>query len=366
MTRFLAELASEERAHSLVPPLRFAVVGGGYYRSAIPTMKNFRFLLRLKLTRIFVFGTAALPDDLVVFCQARNIGLEQIEIEDGIPATSALVFFRAIQLTLDSEREAGQEGRALFCCKDGGAHTSLYFAFLRYLQGWSEASALREAARMGEGQSVKPLSALISTFEKEREKERKGEGGKDAATSKDVRLSEGDGEGKGEGQGESEKREREVEEDENELDTAPSLLPSSSHLFPLSSIPVMPPLDFHPPFARAHEGRKRRASIGHAEGVMARAEAVQLDGYLQRTWLNDVGVLVSILPVCSRPLPPGGLKIGGEEEGGVERWAKRMVRASTSSDINSLSVEGMTDLTKRTVAMVQLCVRKEWREAGQR
>ena len=80
----------------LVPPFRFAQVERGIYRSAYPTLKNYRFLdrsccppvnrvstvlcLRLQLQTIVSLAPLPPIEDLVEYAQTRGIELQHIQV----------------------------------------------------------------------------------------------------------------------------------------------------------------------------------------------------------------------------------------------------------------------------------------------
>jgi len=60
---------------SYIPPFRYAIVEAGIYRGAYPTVRNFRFLDRLKLRTIISLVPSAPIADLEEYCTHSGIEL---------------------------------------------------------------------------------------------------------------------------------------------------------------------------------------------------------------------------------------------------------------------------------------------------
>ena len=64
---------AEAFVRTLIPPFRFSAVEEGLYRGAHPTLKNFRFLRRLRLKTI-ISVTPELPtSDVKEFCNDEKV-----------------------------------------------------------------------------------------------------------------------------------------------------------------------------------------------------------------------------------------------------------------------------------------------------
>ena len=65
----------------LVPPFSFAAVEEGVYRGAYPTLKNFRFMRRLRLTSLVSLVPEAPTADLAEFCSHERISLHHFPVD---------------------------------------------------------------------------------------------------------------------------------------------------------------------------------------------------------------------------------------------------------------------------------------------
>ena len=75
----------------IIPPFRFAAIevesdavgncSHGLYRSAYPSLKNFRFLLHLKLRTIVSLVPAEPVQDLIEFCDSNGINNVHIRVD---------------------------------------------------------------------------------------------------------------------------------------------------------------------------------------------------------------------------------------------------------------------------------------------
>jgi tyrosine-protein phosphatase OCA6 len=59
----------------LYPPLRFATVEEGIYRGAYPTLRNFRYLRRLRLRTVVSLAPIGATADLEAWCEAEEAQL---------------------------------------------------------------------------------------------------------------------------------------------------------------------------------------------------------------------------------------------------------------------------------------------------
>ena len=59
----------------LYPPLRFATVEEGIYRGAYPTLRNFRYLRRLRLRTVVSLAPIGATADLEAWCESEEAQL---------------------------------------------------------------------------------------------------------------------------------------------------------------------------------------------------------------------------------------------------------------------------------------------------
>jgi tyrosine-protein phosphatase OCA6 len=135
----------------LIPPFRFAAVEDGLLRGAHPTLRNYRFLRRLRLrTIVSLIAEDTAAADLAEFCATEDIDLvtrRAAKYDDGdvLSMTEPLVA-AVLSLLLDTARHP------LFLhCRDGGHNTGLVVMCLRRLQHWTNEAIHDEHRRYTKG-----------------------------------------------------------------------------------------------------------------------------------------------------------------------------------------------------------------------
>ncbi|XP_042411174.1 probable tyrosine-protein phosphatase DSP2 [Zingiber officinale] len=123
-----------------VPPLNFAMVDHGIYRSGFPSPDNFRFLKTLKLRSILCLCQDPYPDINIKFLQENRITLVKIGIDGSKEATIPENKIReALKVVLDVRNHP-----LLIHCKRGKHRTGCVVGCVRKLQRWCIASAIDE------------------------------------------------------------------------------------------------------------------------------------------------------------------------------------------------------------------------------
>ena len=130
----------------LIPPFRYALVEEGFHRGAHPSLKNMRYMRRLKLrTIISLIPDADNPSsDLVEFCKEENINhiIHQLaKYNDGFTHTPELVATILAQVLDPANRPV------FLHCLDGRQNTGLVIMCLRKLQNWCLSSIIDEFRR---------------------------------------------------------------------------------------------------------------------------------------------------------------------------------------------------------------------------
>lgn len=153
----------------LVPPINFALVAPGVYRSGHPNRKNFSFLLGLSLKTIIYLESMTYRPDSQVFVDSCNIHLHTFDLSDEsslftpkgkeeIAAVMALVLDRRNHPVLIHD-DMGKSTVSLVC------------ALLRRLQRWSLTGIFAEGdmfaghAGGSEGSGVGEAGREVSQFE---------------------------------------------------------------------------------------------------------------------------------------------------------------------------------------------------------
>uniref|UniRef100_A0A0D6R9X2 Tyrosine-protein phosphatase domain-containing protein n=1 Tax=Araucaria cunninghamii TaxID=56994 RepID=A0A0D6R9X2_ARACU len=130
---------------SFVPPLNFAMVDKGIYRSGFPNSTNFPFLKTLKLRSIIYLCHGAYPEVNMEFLRAQNIQIFHFPKESfqgTVMGISEEVICEALKILLDVRNHP-----VLIHCKRGKRPTSCLVACYRKVQNWCLASVFDEYQR---------------------------------------------------------------------------------------------------------------------------------------------------------------------------------------------------------------------------
>ncbi|XVF87802.1 hypothetical protein PTKIN_Ptkin18bG0150300 [Pterospermum kingtungense] len=133
------------REELFVPPLNFAMVDNGVFRSGFPDSANFRFLQSLGLRSIIYLCPEPYPETNKEFLKANGIRLFQFGIDGGkepyvnIPEETIR---EALKVVLDEKNHP-----LLIHCKRGKHRTGCLAGCLRKLQKWCLSSIFDEYQR---------------------------------------------------------------------------------------------------------------------------------------------------------------------------------------------------------------------------
>ncbi len=137
-----------DESKELRVPFRYAIVNDGLYRGAYPTLKNFRFLLRLRLKTIVSLIPETPNADLIEFCRSEHITLYHFVVEKYSESVTIQPKMMAQILEILIRRES------LPCyvhCLDGANVTGLVMMCLRKLQHFALNYAFTEFYRFVRG-----------------------------------------------------------------------------------------------------------------------------------------------------------------------------------------------------------------------
>ncbi|KAL9249616.1 Tyrosine-protein phosphatase DSP3-like protein [Drosera capensis] len=142
----VAEVEEEGKdGEVLVPPMNFAVVEEGVYRSGFPKPENFGFIKTLNLNSIIYLCPEPYPEEQWELVRSNNIRLFQFGIE-GKKETShnipADVITKALRVLIDVRNHP-----VLIHCKRGKHRTGCLVGCLRKLQSWCLSSVFEEYQR---------------------------------------------------------------------------------------------------------------------------------------------------------------------------------------------------------------------------
>lgn len=139
------EPAREEGEELLVPPLNFAIVDKGVFRSGFPDVANFSFLQTLTLRSVLCLCPEPYPEASMEFLKSNGIRLFQFGIEGAkepfvnIPEDTVR---EALKVVLDAANHP-----ILIHCKRGKHRTGCLVGCLRKLQRWCLTSVFDEYQR---------------------------------------------------------------------------------------------------------------------------------------------------------------------------------------------------------------------------
>ncbi|XP_022758996.1 probable tyrosine-protein phosphatase At1g05000 isoform X2 [Durio zibethinus] len=130
---------------NLIPPLNFAMVDNGIFRSGFPGSANFSFLQTLNLSSIIYLCPEPYPEANIEFLKSNGIRLFQFGIEGykepfvNIPEDTIR---EALKVVLDVRNHP-----VLIHCKRGKHRTGCLVGCLRKLQRWCLSSVFDEYQR---------------------------------------------------------------------------------------------------------------------------------------------------------------------------------------------------------------------------
>ncbi|XP_021273646.1 probable tyrosine-protein phosphatase At1g05000 isoform X1 [Herrania umbratica] len=130
---------------NLIPPLNFAMVDNGIFRSGFPDSANFSFLQTLNLRSIIYLCPEPYPEANTEFLKSNGIRLFQFGIEGykepfvNIPEDTIR---EALKVVLDARNHP-----VLIHCKRGKHRTGCLVGCLRKLQRWCLSSVFDEYQR---------------------------------------------------------------------------------------------------------------------------------------------------------------------------------------------------------------------------
>jgi tyrosine-protein phosphatase SIW14 len=145
-----------------VPPLNFAMVAPGMYRSGYPNARNFGFLRAMRLKTIIFLGPDDYLADNVQFAAEQGIIVRHIPMPGNIePFVS--IDDRSVGTALRAMVDEGSRPLLIHCNK-GKYRTGCVVGCYRKLQNWSLASIFEEYRRHAESQGGDGARVLDQQF----------------------------------------------------------------------------------------------------------------------------------------------------------------------------------------------------------
>uniref|UniRef100_A0A0E0L961 diphosphoinositol-polyphosphate diphosphatase n=1 Tax=Oryza punctata TaxID=4537 RepID=A0A0E0L961_ORYPU len=157
----VAAVCGEEA--TLVPPLNFAMVDDGIFRSGFPAAANFRFLKSLNLRSIVYLCPEPYPETNAEFLAKNGIKLHQFGIEGrkepfvNIPDDKIR---EALKVVLDVRNQP-----LLIHCKRGKHRTGCVVGCLRKLQKWCLSSVFDEYQRFAAAKARSTDQRFMELFD---------------------------------------------------------------------------------------------------------------------------------------------------------------------------------------------------------
>ncbi|RIB08478.1 protein-tyrosine phosphatase [Gigaspora rosea] len=136
---------SDEEVKVMVPPLNFAMVAPGVYRSGHPNRKNFPFLKKLKLKSIMYLSSDEFHEELSQFVKDQNIQVFHYKI-DGNKEPFIEIEQKEISNALVKVLDI-RNHPVLIHCNKGKHRIGCLVGCLRKLQKWSLTSIFHEYRR---------------------------------------------------------------------------------------------------------------------------------------------------------------------------------------------------------------------------
>ncbi|KAJ3185812.1 hypothetical protein HDU85_001181 [Gaertneriomyces sp. JEL0708] len=133
------------RAKPLVPPLNFAMVAPGVYRSGYPNRKNFPFLQKLGLKSIMYLAEDDYFPETLTFLADHNIKIFHVRIggnKEPFGEIDQKLISDALVNVLDTRLHP-----ILIHCNKGAHRVGCLVGTLRKLQNWSMTSSFDEYKR---------------------------------------------------------------------------------------------------------------------------------------------------------------------------------------------------------------------------
>jgi tyrosine-protein phosphatase OCA6 len=143
--------------YDVIPPLRFGVVNPSLYRGSYPTLRNHRFLSRLRLRTIICLIQEPPNDDLKAFADTLEAKIVFLPVNRNSSISNPVLsstLIQALNMCMDTRNFP-----IYVHCLDGKRICSLLVLMIRRLQGWTPISALSEYWRF-QLPSKSPISSI--------------------------------------------------------------------------------------------------------------------------------------------------------------------------------------------------------------
>ncbi|CAM9466464.1 unnamed protein product [Ectocarpus sp. 6 AP-2014] len=147
------------------PPFRFWAVEADVFRSAQPTLKNYRFLSRLKLRTVVSIAPEGPMEDEAMFCREHSAQLVPVRAElyrEEAVTVSCQQVAQVLSILADKDRLP-----ALVHCPDGRVLSGVVLWCLRRLQCWDDRASAAEFARFSGVLPSREVEKFVESYGEE-------------------------------------------------------------------------------------------------------------------------------------------------------------------------------------------------------
>ncbi|KQK01697.1 hypothetical protein BRADI_3g57630v3 [Brachypodium distachyon] len=157
------EAVCEPSPQLMMPPLNFAMVDDGIFRSGLPAAANFRFLLSLSLRSIVYLCPEPYPEENARFLGRAGIKLHHFGIQgqkEPVVNIPEETIREALKVILDVRNHP-----LLIHCKRGKHRTGCVVGCLRKLQKWRLSSVFDEYHHFAAAKARKTDQRFMELFD---------------------------------------------------------------------------------------------------------------------------------------------------------------------------------------------------------
>ncbi|CAM9649677.1 unnamed protein product, partial [Scytosiphon promiscuus] len=152
----------EDMQEMVPPPFRFGAAEADVFRSAQPTLKNYRFLSRLRLRTVISIAPEGPMGDETMFCKENAAQLVSIRAElyrEETVTISCQQVAQVLSILVDKDRLP-----ALVHCPDGRVLSGVVLWCLRRLQCWDGRASAEEFTRFSGVLPTREVEKFVEGF----------------------------------------------------------------------------------------------------------------------------------------------------------------------------------------------------------
>ncbi|KAL3895880.1 MAG: hypothetical protein SGCHY_004432 [Lobulomycetales sp.] len=159
-------------AQLLIPPLNFAMVCPGVYRSGFFNDRSHEFIRSLELRTIVTVSDVSHSETNLGFINSSGIKLLHIKMKQSSPERylDEAAIRESLEILSDKTNHP-----VLIHCNKGKYRVGCIVACLRRMQGWAFSSALAEYTQFTDGKTKFMDTEIVEVFEYEANAARRGD-----------------------------------------------------------------------------------------------------------------------------------------------------------------------------------------------